>query len=310
MTLQQLQYIIALDEHRHFVRAARSCHVAQPTLTLQVKKLEDQIGISIFDRSSKPIRPTPLGERFIRQARHILREVDALKDLVRKERQEVAGNYRIGIIPSLSPYLLPSFLHRFAPQFPEIQLEVRELQSQQIIEGLSTNRLDIGLLATPLEEERLREIPLFLEPFLLYAHPGHPLLQREELHLGELNEKGLWLLEDGHCLRNQTLNICHRPDHLAEQENIFFESGSIETVKRMVREISGYTLIPELAYAPRQDKAQIRRFAAPEPAREISLVVHHSFTRELLLSRLSETILEVIPARFQTAGKFRRIAWR
>jgi len=309
MTIQQLQYVVALDTHRHFVRAAESCFVAQPTLTLQVKKLEQEIGLQIFERV-QPLRPTAMGQVFIGKARQILRDINQLKELVNHERDQMQGTYRLGIIPSLSPYLLPLFLHAFAQAYPETTLEVVEWQSQQIIDGLHQNTLDIGLLVTPLEEQGLREVPVFYEPFLVFAHQGHGILQKEHVQAAQLEEKGLWLLDHGHCFRNQILNICNLGSRLAAADNIMFQSGAIETVKRMVQTAYGYTLIPELAYDEAADKPFVRRFAEPEPVREVSLVVHNSFTKEKLLTEMRSTIQQHLPSHLKQNKRFVTVKWR
>ncbi|UII25045.1 LysR substrate-binding domain-containing protein [Fulvivirga maritima] len=310
MTLQQLQYIVALDTHRHFVKAADSCFVAQPTLTLQVKKLEEEIGMSIFDRSTQPITPTLMGERFIIKARQILREVAGLKEMVNQELNDVKGSFKIGIIPTVAPYLLPLFLKNFSDDHPDIYLEIKEIQSEEIIAGIQNNTLDIGIMATPLAESHVREIPLFYEPFLVYAHRDHALLKKEAADPTNIERKGLWLLDKGHCFRNQVLNICDEERHNQSDARISFESGSIETLKNMIQSHSGYTLIPELAVHSTHDADFVKRFKEPQPAREVSLVVHNSFTKELLLSKLRKYILKGVPDSFKKNERFITVKWR
>ncbi|UII20614.1 hydrogen peroxide-inducible genes activator [Fulvivirga ligni] len=310
MTLQQLQYVIALDNHRHFVKAADSCFVAQPTLTLQVKKLEDEIGMSIFDRSSQPISPTIMGERFIIKARQILREVEGLKEMVNQELNEIKGTFKIGIIPTLAPYLLPKFLKDFSDDHPDIYLEIKEMQSEDIITGIQNSTLDIGLMVTPLHEGHVREIPLFYEPFLVYAHQHHPVLRKEKATAADITKKGLWLLDQGHCFRNQVLNICDESKNGDNGNRITFESGSIETLKNMIQSHSGYTLVPELAVNQKHDYEYIRRFEEPQPAREVSLVVHNSFTKELLLTKLRKYIIKGVPDSFKKNERFITVKWR
>jgi len=309
MTLQQLRYIVALDTYRHFVKAAESCFVAQPTLTLQVKKLEEEIGFYIFDRSVQPFIPTEMGEKFILKATQILREVDSLKEMVNQDKDELKGTFRLGIIPTLAPYLLPLFLRNFTQKHTEIHLQIKEMQSEKIIDDLLKNQLDIGLLATPLEENYIREVPLFYEPFLIYAHTEHSILKKENMEVENINEKGLWLLSQGHCFRNQILNLCSQKEDLCARESISFDSGSIETLKRMVQNHFGYTLIPQLAIEEK-DTPFIKKFDSPEPVREISLVVHSNFIKEKLLNELKKSILEEIPNSFQKNTRFKMIKWR
>ncbi len=309
MTLQQLQYVIALDTHRHFVRAAEHCHVSQPTLTLQVKKLEEEIGLLIFDRSTQPLSPTVMGRKFILKARQILREVDELKAMVNEDRMELAGTFQVGIIPTLAPSLLPLFVKAFSDAHPDVKLAIREMQSEQIVLGLLKGTLDIAIMATPLKESHLRELPMFYEPFWIYAHPEHAILEVEPLHPDKIDHNGLWLLDEGHCFRNQVLNICGKV-HLQPLKGISFQGGSIETLKQLVQSDVGYTLIPELAVDLRVDESYIKSFVSPQPAREISLVVHTSFTKELLLTRLRQVILTKIPDHFQKNEYVIRVNWR
>jgi len=308
MTLQQLHYILALDEYRHFVRAAESCRVAQPTLTLQVKKLETEVGFNIFDRSSKPLKPTATGERFLARSRQIIREVDALKNFVNEEKHQLSGTFKIGIIPTLAPYLLPLFLKNFIDEHPMVNLEIKEMQSNLVMEKLRNATIDIGLMATPTEDRKLREVPLFNEPFHVYAHPNHRLLRNEYLVADNLREEGLWILDQGHCFRNQVLNICqNESEHALERTS--FDSGSIETLKNMIKSYNGYTLVPELAI-DEMDIDYIKSFAQPQPSREISLVVNKGFSKELLLQELKKAILKTIPGHFSRNNKMVTIKWR
>ncbi|GAB5555162.1 MAG: hydrogen peroxide-inducible genes activator [Saprospiraceae bacterium] len=310
MTLQQLQYIVALDNHRHFVKAAESCHVAQPTLTLQVKKLEDQIGVALFDRSTKPLKPTSIGTLFIVKARQILREIQQLKELVNNQLSQVEGTFKIGIIPTLAPYLLPKFLGNFAESFPNTRLEILEMQSEYIIKSLKHDLIDIGLLATPLKENDIREIPLFYEPFLIYSNRENPILEKgKNIRSDELKPEGLWILGQGHCFRNQTLNVCDF-DPLEDDRNFNIEGGSIETLKNMIEQSEGYTLIPELSYKPKQEKSNVIRFSEPQPVREISLAVHKNFTKEQLLVELRKSIISAVPDSFSKNKRFITVNWR
>lgn len=316
MTLQQLRYLLALDDHRHFGQAAKACYVAQPTLTAQLKKLEDSLGVQLIDRKASPIVPTATGAKMIAQARVILDEVEGMKNLLKEETQSLAGTYTLGIIPTLAPYLLPLFIQSFTNKHPEVHLVIKEMQSEQIMEGLQRKQLDLGLLVTPLEEKQLREIPLFYEPFLIYASPEQEILQQSPLLPDHVERKDLWILEQGHCFRNQVLNICsttiaNEDGPLHQRPRPFtFQAGSIETLKNMVQNNLGYTVIPELSVRPDIDGAHIKRFAEPQPAREVSLVVNRTFSRELLLEELRRSILQVIPETFRKNNRFLSVAWR
>ncbi len=308
MTLQQLQYVIALDNHRHFVKAAASCFVAQPTLTLQVKKLEDEVGLTIYDRSAKPLKPTIQGENFILKARQIIREVNSLKEMINSDRQLLEGNFKLGIIPTLAPYLLPLFLKKFSDNHPKINLDIKEMQSDDILADLKNGKLDIGLLVTPTYLNYVREVKLFQEPFLVYAQKNHPLLKKNKISEDDIVMEDIWLLDQGHCFREQVLNICSTKNK-EKARRISFETGSIETLKKMIQGNAGYTLIPELAFEP-SEKDFIRRFNDPQPARQIGLVVHNSFTKELLLKNIRDAILQCIPSGFKKSTDFITVKWR
>lgn len=316
MTLQQLRYLLALDDHRHFGQAAEASFVAQPTLTTQIKKLEDHLGVQLFNRRANPVHPTPVGEKVIAQARIILDEVSGLKALLREETTSLDGEYRLGIIPTLAPYLLPLFLQSFAEAHPGVRLIIREMQSEQIMDDLKRKRIDLGLLVTPLDDKQLREIPLFYEPFLIYASPDEDILNQHPLLPTHVHREKLLILEQGHCFRNQVLNLCGTgPASLSSTSHLrprpfTFQAGSIETLKNMVRSNHGYTIIPEMSVQPERDKLHINRFAEPQPAREVSLVVSRSFAREKLLGELRREIQAVVPANFRKNDHYVSIAWR
>jgi LysR family hydrogen peroxide-inducible transcriptional activator len=300
MTLQQLQYIVAVADTGQFSKAARHCHVTQPTLTMMVRKLEDELGVTIFQRGVQPARTTTEGTRLIEQARVVLREAGQLKDLVKELRTGTSGTYRIGIIPTLAPYLLPLFLARFAEEHPNARLAIDERRTSRILKALWNGQLDIGILAGPIVSDDLEAITLFQEPFLAYLPDGHPLLKKKRIAAKDLRKEPLWVLSEGHCLRDQVLNVCQQPS-AAGHENILYSTGSIETLKRMVRSGSGITLVPELSV--NDDERNVRRFGSPEPVREVLLVVRRPFVRRKALEALVEAIKTSIPKRFRALDK-------
>ncbi len=311
MTLQQIKYVLALDSYRHFVRAAESCYVTQSTLTIQVKKLEDEIGTTLFDRSVQPLAPTPMGETFIGKARQIAQEIQSLKDSFNNEYKQTEGRFKVGVIPTLAPYLLPLFLGEFLEAHPETSLDIQELESETILAYIKQGQLDIGLLSTPTNEKTIIEIPLFYEPFLLFAHQNNMLLQTKgRISIDQLDTDKVWLLAKGHCFRNQMENICDLSAETCSIDNLALEGGSIETLKRMIKRTSGYTLIPELSVNQPEDSPNLKRFIEPEPAREISLVVHKNYTKHLLLKELKTAILNKIPSQFKNARQFKAATWR
>ena len=297
MTLQQLEYIVALDEYRHYVTAAEHCYVSQPNLTMQVKKLEEEIGVRIFNRDKKPLQPTEIGKEVITRARQIIRESRQLKEFVNHEKESMEGEYTIGIIPTLAPYLLPLFLPVFMNENPGVHLKVQELQTGQIISQLESGIIDIGFLATPLNETSIREIPVFYEPFLLYLPENHRFMNEKLMLAEELDPSEVLVLDEGHCFREQALSICKRP-RLGSSIGFDYQSGSIEALKSLVQNGVGYTLVPELSVMNEHNSVHIRRFTNPEPVREVSIVVHSSYFKESVINRLKETVQRVIPERF------------
>lgn len=296
MTLQQLEYIRALDIERNFVRAAQRCFVTQPSLTMQVQKLEEQLGIKIFDRSKKPLLPTPLGERLVAQAYVILREAERFNEIVKEQEGVLSGELKIGIIPTLAPYLLPVFVPEFESAYPEIRLIVQELQTNQIVDNLRIDEIDLGILVTPLEEKGISESVLFNEPMLGYVGKSHRLFENKLIDTSELDLDDIWLLSEGHCLRGQVLNICkaHQKD---EQHNFVFESGSLETLIRLVDEHRGMTILPYLATLNLSDKQRqlLRPFGKKPPVREVSVATNRKHIKTAMIEALKATILSVLP---------------
>lgn len=308
MTIQQLEYIVALDNYRHFVTAADKCFVTQPTLTMQVKKLEDEIGIKIFDRSKKPLKPTKAGEKIITKAREILRDVSEMKDMVSNEKKTMAGTYRLAVIPTLAPFLMPIFLPYFKKHYPEVKLIIRELQTLDIIKELKADTLDIGLVVTPLDESTLTEHPIFYEPFLFYHPENHPLGHQKVVSPSQLDGDELLLLEEGHCFRNQALNVCGKQN--ANHNDFYYQSGSIETLKNMVKSGLGYTLVPQLSITETYDNKYVTPFAEPKPVREVSLVTHRSFNKKMLINALHDSIIAMLPNNIKKVERFVRVKWR
>ncbi|CAA9283213.1 MAG: Hydrogen peroxide-inducible genes activator _ OxyR [uncultured Cytophagales bacterium] len=311
MNIQQLEYVVALDTHRHFVTAATHCHVTQPTLSMQVQNLEKELDVLLFDRKRSPLEPTPAGRKVIAQARQVLREIQVLRDSVKEEKARLTGEFRLGIIPTLAQYLVPLFLVDFVHKHPQTNLLIEELPTDQIVDRLKQSRLDLGILVTPLEDDAIREVPVFNEPFLAYVSRGHALFGKPEVRAEELEEADVWLLNQGHCFRSQVLHLCNGQEASCSRRGFAYESGSIETLKRMVDRHSGYTLVPELSVLDEiGTNPVVKRFAAPEPVREVSLVAHRSFPKEALLQALRAEILASIPERMRINGGQRRIRWR
>lgn len=296
MTLQQLEYIRALDIERNFVRAADRCFVSQPSLTMQVQKLEDELGIKIFDRSKKPLIPTPLGQAIVAQAYVILKEAERMKHLIAEQEGTLSGELTIGIIPTLAPYLLPLFVPLFERQHAGIRLLVQELQTNAIIEKLRKDQLDLGILVTPLRERGITEQVLFYEPMLAYVGRNHRLFGQKEIDASDLDLDDTWLLSEGHCLRGQVLNIC-KARQSDTMHPLVFESGSLETLERLVEMHRGMTILPHLATLNLNaaQRELLRPFKGTPPVREVSLVTNRVHVKTGMIAALSNVIVSSIP---------------
>ena len=307
MTLQQLEYVLAVDNYRQFALAAEKCFVTQPTLSMMLKKLEDELGIKIFDRSKQPVVPTPEGEEVIRRARKVLAESHHLQGFAKELKGEVAGQLHLGIIPTLAPYLLPLFLKSFTQKHPQLKIFIREMSTNEIISKLKTGELDMGLLATPLHEQHISEYPLFNEELFVYASRNEKLPKKKYLLPREIDLSHLWLLEEGHCLRNQVYNLCELKKLQPDTQNLHYEAGSIETLINLIDRHEGVTIIPYLAtlHLKPVQKRNVREFANPKPVREISLVASENFPRKKLLDELKDEIAKNLC--FQTDFKQKSI---
>jgi LysR family transcriptional regulator, hydrogen peroxide-inducible genes activator len=306
MTLVQLEYVLAVDTYRHFATAAQHCFVTQPTLSMQLQKLEEELGVMLFDRSRVPVRPTEVGQEVIAQARVVLGEARRIPEIIQGQKNELAGELRVGVIPTLAPYLIPLFITNFIQKYPGIRVVVQELLTDQIVEKLTHELLDVGLLVTPLENQEIREMPLFQEAFVAFVHPDHPLFLQAEIGVEELQLGDLWVLNEGHCFRSQVLQICSPGLRQKRRETMQFdyESGSLETLKRIVQTQKGLTLLPELSIldlSPRQQ--QLVRPLRERPLREVSIVVHRSYLKKRLIEVLREEIMAAIPNTIKERAK-------
>jgi LysR family hydrogen peroxide-inducible transcriptional activator len=303
MTIVQLEYVVAVDTYRSFVLAAQKCFVTQPTLSMQVQKLEEFLGVKLFDRSRQPVVPTEIGVEIIEQARLVINESYKIKEIISDKNNEISGELKIGIIPTVAPYLLPKVLGNFLEKYPKVKLSIAELHTEVIIQHLKSGVLDCGILATPLEQNTLVERPLYYENFVAYLSKSSPLFKKKALNASDLDDDQLWLLNEGHCMRNQILNICK---HKTNNENqLEYNSGSIETLIRMVDINHGITIVPELSLQDfsTQKLDKVRYFKSPEPSREISLVTNQNFVKKRLISALENEILASVSKRMKSKKK-------
>jgi LysR family hydrogen peroxide-inducible transcriptional activator len=305
MTITQLEYIIAVDTYRSFVMAANKCFVTQPTLSMQVQKLEDTLGVKLFDRSHQPVIPTEIGEEIIAQARILLAESEKIKEIITDRQKELSGELKVGIIPTVSPYILPKILNGFIQKYPQVKLIVWEQTTEQIIQQLKQGTLDCGILSTPLHESTLTEIPVFYENFVAYATKNSKLYKKKTISPDDIDMEEIWVLNEGHCMREQVLNICQRRKATKGFQHFEYNTGSVETLKRMVDMNNGATILPELALAEMSDRQRdrVRYFKSPEPAREVSIVMHRNFLKRRMIEALKNEILDFVPKRLRTKKK-------
>lgn len=312
ITLTQLEYIVAIDEYRHFATAAEKCFVTQPTLSMQIKKLEDELGVIIFDRSRQPVVPTDIGARLIEQARMALSSAERIKEIIKEQQQEVEGSLKIGIIPTLAPYLLPIFIGHYIRKYPAVKVEVEELVSEEIIRRLKHDLIDVGLFVTPYGDDKIVEKPVFYEEMLVYAHPEHRLLQQKEISVADIATSEIWMLGDGHCFRNQVVNLCAMSGLQHKSLPFAFESNSLETLMKIVDVEGGFTLIPELAiqYMPESKKRQVKSLTENKPLREVSVIYSRHYTKQKLINLLCEEIRAVVPAKMLDAKRGMVVEWK
>ncbi len=295
MTITQLQYVLAVAEYKNFTLAAEKCFVTQPTLSMQIQKIEEELNVLIFDRSKKPIQLTEIGQKIVNQAKNIVNEADRIKDIVEQQKGFVGGEFRLGIIPTIMPTLLPMFLTNFIKKYPKIKLIIEELNTDEIILKLKNGHLDAAIAATPLMEEKLKEIVLYFEPFVAYVPENHSIAGKDEIEVSDLNLDDILLLQDGHCFRDGILNLC-KNQNFSKNTSFQIESGSFETLIRLADEGLGTTLLPYLhtLELKDKDKLKLRHFREPKPAREVSLIFPKTELKIHIIEALRQTISGVI----------------
>ncbi len=295
MTITQLKYVLAVAKYRNFSLAAEHCFVTQPTLSMQIQKLEDELDTKIFSRSKKPMQLTPIGEKIIEQAKIIVDESNRINDIVHQQKGYIGGEFKIGIISTIMPTLLPMFLKTFNKKYPKVTLIIEELTTEEIIRKLIDGHLDAAIAATPLENEAIKEHILYYEPFVGLIPKEHRLFQKQKITPEDLEIDDILLLEDGHCFKNNVLNLC-RSYKTKKEEHFFLESGSVNTLIKLSKEGLGMTLIPYLHTLDlsQEDKKYLREFKTPPPAREVSLIYHKSQLKMHLIKELTATIESII----------------
>ncbi len=295
MTITQLKYVLAVAEHANFTKAAQMTYVTQPTLSMQIQKLEDELDVLIFDRSKKPIELTDIGKKIVQQAKNIVNEANRINDIVDQQKGFIGGEFRLGVIPTIMPTLLPMILRNFITKYPKVKLKIEELTTGTIIERLEDGHLDAAIAATPLLNPTIKERPLYYEPFMAYVPENHRLHSKDILETSDLNLSDMLLLEDGHCFRDGVINLCKATRENTE-DSFSLESGSFETLIKLANEGLGMTLLPYLHTLdlPEKEKAYCKSFKEPSPAREVSLIFPSSELKMHIIEALRTTIAGVI----------------
>ncbi len=294
MTITQLKYVLAVAEHKNFTLAAEKCFVTQPTLSMQIQKIEDELSILIFDRSKKPIQLTDIGQKIVNQAKNIVNEADRIQDIVEQQKGFIGGEFRLGIIPTIMPTLLPMFLNNFIKKYPKVKLIIEELNTDEIIIKLNNGTLDAAIASTPLNEEKIKEIVLYFEPFVAYIPENNQNFEKKEIEIKDLNLDEILLLQDGHCFRDSILNLCKTSS--SEGNSFKIESGSFETLIKLADEGLGMTLLPYLHTLDLNEKnrSKLKHFVEPKPAREVSLIYPKSELKIQIIDALRSSISGVV----------------
>ena len=297
ISLIQVHYLIALDEHRNFIKAAEASFVTQPTLSMQMKKLEEELGVIIFDRSKQPIAPTAIGEKIIEQARVIYNETAQIETILKDHTGDVSGSLKIGVLPTIANSLVPRLISQVAQNYPDLKLSIKEALTHEIVEELEHNRLDVGIVSTPLHNNGLIEKQLYVEKFRIYAHPNHPAYGKKSWDADDLLADKLWLLSEGNCFRTQTINLCSLPDDKLNHLALNYESGSLQTLKKVVDLEGGATIMPEWEAGELDDTSidNLRAFRADNAGRAVGLIYTKFYAKESVISKLEEMIKSSLP---------------
>ncbi|HMQ46741.1 MAG TPA: LysR substrate-binding domain-containing protein [Saprospiraceae bacterium] len=305
MNIQQIEYVIALSELKNFGQAADKCFITQSTLSTMIARFEDEMGIVVFDRKTKPVTITKEGEPIIHQLKIIAKEIENLKEVVSALKGEISGVLKIGVIPTVGPYLIPLFLQDFIEKFPSIHFEISEITTDKIVAYIEKRELDIGIVSIPLNYPDLLEIPLYYEPFMLFDSANkneyHPLTIRD------IDFSRLWLLEEGHCMRTQVEKICGMHEQQVLNRNLDYKSGTIDTLLKFVSRNKGITLLPLLATLDfsEEKSGMLSHFAEPVPARNIGLLIHKHFVKKNILESLQQEIQNsVVPLVSRHSSKY------
>ncbi len=308
MTLQQLEYLVALDTHRRFAKAAEMCNVTQPTLSTMIQRLEEELGVTLFDRSHQPVIPTAIGKKIIAQAQHILSEARKVTDIIREEKDEISGKIVVGVLPTIAPFLVPRMIPSMGDQFKQVDIEFVELTTSRCLEALSNCSIDMAIIASETQTEGLEDRLLFYEEFLGYVSRNEKIFEQPLVRSSLVDPQRLWLLDEGHCFRDQLIRFCQLKD--LNNRRVNYAQGSLQAFMHLVESGQGSTFIPALALStlsPEQKKL-IRPFAKPRPVREIRLAYRADFVRNSLKELISKLVRRVVPEEMLTLSVDQTIA--
>ena len=300
MNIQQLEYILAVDTYRHFAKAAEHCRVTQPTLSMMIQKLEDELGIKLFDRNLQPVRPTPAGRKVIEQARNVLYQASLIKDIVNEEEQSLKGTFRLAVLPTIAPYLLPRFFQQLSEKHTDLDIRMLEMKTAPTMAALQNGEIDAAIIANQPTESNLQGDILYYEQFFGYVAHNESIFKKDLIRTADINDERLWLLDEGECFRDQLMRFCQMEKVKVRQAA--YRLGSLETFMRMVESGNGITFIPELAtlQLSKEQKELVRPFAIPKPTREIVFVTRKDFIRHTVAGILIESIKKAVPKEMLT----------
>jgi LysR family hydrogen peroxide-inducible transcriptional activator len=307
MTIQQLEYVLAVDTYRHFARAAEHCRVTQPTLSMMIQKLEDELGVRLFDRNVQPVRPTPAGKKVVEQARKVLHQASLIRDIVSEEEQSIKGTFRLAVLPTIAPYLVPRFFLKLTEEHENLDVHILEMKTSPTLMALLYGEIDAAIIASQPVESELKGEVLYYEQFFGYVSPNEPIFKNERIRTSDVKGERLWLLDEGHCFRDQLMRFCQLEQVKLRQGA--YRLGSMETFMRMVESGNGITFIPELAtyQLGKEQKELVRPFAIPIPTREIVLVTRKDFIRHAISELLIKSIRASVPPAMCTLQPFQRV---
>lgn len=310
ISLIQLEYLIALEKYKSFSVAAEHCFVTQPTLSMQIKKLENDLDVTLFDRGKKPVTPTDIGSIIIEQAKRVMAETKRIEELIQINKDTLSGELRIGIIPSIAPYLLPTFIGKFAKKYDGIDIHVKELLTDDILKAINEDQIDVGILSTPLPSNGFVTTPLYYEKILLYCNRNHDFANHDSIAIQQMKDNKIWLMSNGNCFRNQVINLCELQES-TDQTSFHYESASIETLIKLVDIEGGITLLPELALGnltPKKTKL-VKPFAQINPVREVSLISNRIFVKKRMIEALEAEIKKSIQPEMLLANRGEIVEW-